>query len=147
MQDFSFTSPAQLWWRGRWEIWRGRADTMLISHLFSTIYSISLILDRLASLLHIIGRNFGQNLHIIGRKKALTIDCWRLTIGEIWTVWKVFHSRDSERALPLPGGGRDSHKFSYKNVIIITLFHINRDSTHIILYKNVIFATFLYKFQ
>lgn len=36
---------------------------MLIPHLFSTIYSISLILDGLASLLHIIGRN-----------KALTID-------------------------------------------------------------------------
>ena len=45
---------------------------MLISHLFSTIYSISLILDELASLLHIIGRNFEQKLHIIGRKGALS---------------------------------------------------------------------------
>ena len=48
---------------------------MLIPHLFSTIYSISLMLDGLARLLHISGRNFEQKLHIFGRKKALAIEC------------------------------------------------------------------------
>ena len=61
-----------------------------------------------------ISKHFAHNRQecwakIAHNRQEQGIDDWLLTIGEIWTTWKIFPFLHSGHAFPLPGAGWGGH--------------------------------------